>query len=68
MRSGHKFYANICVVVSPREEYEVCPIDCLVSQLGGTVGIFFGVSIMEVIFLMEWLLAALLSRIQTNKQ
>ena len=53
---------------APREEYEVCPIDCLVSQLGGTVGIFFGVSIIEVIFLMEWLLSALLSRIQANKQ
>ena len=42
----------------PREEYLVCQLDCLVSQFGGTIGIFFGISLMEFIFALEWILSA----------
>ena len=36
----------------------VCQLDCLVSQFGGTIGIFFGISIMELIFALEWGISA----------
>ena len=36
----------------------VCQLDCLVSQLGGTIGIFFGISIMEIICALEWVISA----------
>ena len=36
----------------------MCGLDCLVSQFGGTIGIFFGISLMEFIFALEWILSA----------
>ena len=36
----------------------MCQLDCLVSQFGGTIGIFFGISLMEFIFALEWTLSA----------
>ena len=40
-----------------REEYKVCDFSCLLSSSGGYVGLFFGVSIFDLIFSLEWLLS-----------
>ena len=39
-----------------REEYLVCDFPCILSTCGGYVGLFFGVSIFDIIFLLEWLI------------
>ena len=39
-----------------REEYLVCDFPCLLSSVGGYVGLFFGVSIFELIFIIEQLM------------
>ena len=40
-----------------KEEYKVCDFSCLLSSSGGYVGLFFGVSIFELIFSLEWILS-----------
>jgi len=39
-----------------REEYLVCDFPCLLSSAGGYVGLFFGVSIFDLIFTFEWII------------
>ena len=38
------------------EEYLICEFSCLLAQVGGTLGIFFGVSLIEVIHMLEWII------------
>ena len=38
-----------------REEYLVCELACLISSVGGYLGLFFGVSILDTLFLGEWI-------------
>ena len=47
-----------------RYEYEVCPFPCLLSNFGGTVGIFFGVSFLQVIYAIEWIISKLYVRVE----
>ena len=39
-----------------REEYLICELACVISSTGGYIGIFFGVSILDIFFLSEWIL------------
>ena len=39
-----------------REEYRICDFSCLLSSAGGYVGLFFGISIFDLIFSLEWIL------------
>ena len=47
-----------------REENEVCPFPCLLSNFGGTVGIFFGISFLQVIYAIEWVFSRIIDRVQ----
>ena len=38
-----------------REEYLVCEFPCLLSSVGGYVGLFFGASFFDLIFLFEFI-------------
>ena len=38
-----------------REEYLVCEFACLLSSVGGYVGLFFGASFFDLIFLFEFI-------------
>ena len=40
-----------------REEYLVCEFACLLSSVGGYVGLFFGISIFDFIFSLEWIVS-----------
>ena len=42
-----------------REEYLVCELACLISSVGGYLGLFFGVSILDALFLGEWIIRQL---------
>ena len=37
-----------------REEYLICEFSCVLSSVGGYVGLFFGVSVLDFVFLGEW--------------
>ena len=39
-----------------REEFRICDFSCLLSSAGGYVGLFFGISIFDLIFSLEWIL------------
>lgn len=39
-----------------KEEYLVCEFACLLSSVGGYIGLFFGVSIFDLIFTVEWII------------
>ena len=49
-------HSGCCEVLPFREEYLVCDFPCILSTCGGYVGLFFGVSIFDIIFLLEWLI------------
>ena len=40
-----------------KEEYIVCDFSCLLSSAGGYVGLFFGISIFELLFSLEFILS-----------
>ena len=40
-----------------REEYKVCDFSCILSSTGGYVGLFFGISIFELLFSLEFILS-----------
>ena len=42
-----------------REEYLVCELACLISSVGGYLGLFLGVSILDALFLGEWVIRQL---------
>ena len=44
---------KIIIFFLTREEYLVCEFACLLSSVGGYVGLFFGISIFEFIFSLE---------------
>ena len=37
------------------EEFKVCDFSCLLSSAGGYLGLFFGISIFDLIFSLEWI-------------
>ena len=41
-----------------REEYLVCEFPCLLSSIGGYVGLLFGISIFDIILFFEWIVTA----------
>ena len=45
-----------------REEYHVCDFPCVLSSAGGYLGLFFGVSVFDLIFTSEWIMKCLISR------
>ena len=55
---------NLSHINNFREEYEVCPFPCLLSNFGGTVGIFFGISFLQVIYAIEWIFSRIIDRVQ----
>ena len=38
-----------------REEFRICDFSCLLSSAGGYIGLFFGISIFDLIFSLEWI-------------
>ena len=48
-----------------KEEYIVCDFSCLLSSAGGYVGLFFGISIFDLLFSLEWILYTI-STIRTH--
>ena len=40
-----------------KEEFKVCDFSCLLSSTGGYVGLFFGISLFDLIFSLEWILS-----------
>ena len=40
-----------------KEEFKVCDFSCLLSSAGGYIGLFFGISIFDIIFSLEWILS-----------
>ena len=45
-----------CFSSHSREEYLVCEFACLLSSVGGYIGLFFGISIFDLIFTIEWII------------
>ena len=43
-----------------KEEYKVCDFSCLLSSSGGYVGLFFGISLFDLIFSLEWILSKII--------
>ena len=39
-----------------KEEYKVCDFSCLLSSFGGYLGLFFGISIFDLMFGLDWIL------------
>ena len=57
---GHLSDPHMCTVTGVcREEYLVCELACLISSVGGYLGLFFGVSILDTLFLGEWVIRQL---------
>ena len=42
-----------------KEEYLVCDFSCLLSSAGGYLGLFFGISIFDLLFSLEWILCTI---------
>ena len=42
-----------------REEFRICDFSCLLSSAGGYVGLFFGISIFDLVLSFEWILKAI---------
>ena len=51
-----------------REEYLICEFSCVLSNVGGYVGLFFGVSFLDFVFLGEWLVEKLTGVIQKHNK
>ena len=50
-----------------RNEYLVCEAACLLSSVGGYIGLFFGISIFDLILSTEWILKHFLSLSKVKK-
>ena len=44
-----------------REEFRICDFSCLLSSAGGYIGLFFGISILDLIFSLEWIICRIYS-------
>ena len=44
-----------------REEFRICDFSCLLSSAGGYIGLFFGISIFDLIFCLEWIINRIFS-------
>ena len=51
-----------CII--SREEYLICEFSCVLSSVGGYVGLFFGVSVLDFVFLGEWVVGKFTGVIQ----
>ena len=40
-----------------KEEFVVCDFGCLLSSAGGYVGLFFGISLFDIILSLDWILS-----------
>ena len=47
-----------------REEYLICEFSCILSSVGGYIGLFFGVSVLDFVFLGEWVVGKFTGVIQ----
>ena len=47
-----------------RDEYLICEFSCVLSSVGGYVGLFFGVSVLDFVFLGEWVVGKFTKVIQ----
>ena len=45
-------------------EYLICEFSCVLSSVGGYVGLFFGVSVLDFVFLGEWVVGKFTGFIQ----
>ena len=62
-RSKVTFLIIVYKLLMPfREEYLVCDFPCLLSSIGGYVGLFFGMSIFDLILTSEWMMSYFRSR------
>ena len=56
------------VLMLCREEYLVCDFSCLLSSIGGYVGLFFGMSIFDLILTSEWMMSYFLNHVGMRKE
>ena len=52
-----KLYNVSKVLMLCREEYLLCDFPCLLSSIGGYVGLFFRMSIFDLILTSEWMMS-----------
>ena len=56
------------VLMLCREEYLVCDFSCLLSSIGGYVGLFFGMSIFDLILTSEWMMSYFSNHVGMRKE